>query len=213
MSVNAACRSACATAHAQQPGLQQAVWAGFTARMKALLNLPSMAGARASTSMPLAVRNWRGGFNGIYAGCFDVDGFEAGRVEFGDVFRIFEGACDAAYPQLDMPTHFGGNISRDDDIGDREPAAWFQYAEGFAQDAIFVGREVDHAIGNDDVDGIIGQGDILDLTLEEFDVVDAGFELVLAGQGEHFVGHVETVSFARGSYATGGEQDIDAAAG
>ena len=32
---------------------------GFTARMKALLNFPSTAGAMASTSIAWAVRNWR----------------------------------------------------------------------------------------------------------------------------------------------------------
>ena len=42
---------------------------------------------------------------------------------------------------------------------------------------------------------------------------NAGFALVLAGEGQHFVGHVETVGFARRPHAPGGKQHIDAAAG
>ena len=43
--------------HAQQPGAQQL--AGFVARMKALMNLPSTCGAIASTSTPCPLRKVR----------------------------------------------------------------------------------------------------------------------------------------------------------
>ena len=35
------------------------------------------------------------------------------------------------------------------------------------------GREVDHAVGDDHIDGVVGERDRLDVTLEEFDVGDA----------------------------------------
>ena len=109
--------------------------------------------------------------------------------------------------------NFGGNVAADDDIGDGETSAGFENAEGLAQDAIFVGGEIDDAIGDDDVDRVVGQGNVFDFALEEFDVFDAGFALVLAGQREHLIGHVEAVGFAGGADAAGGEQDVDAAAG
>ena len=59
----------------------------------------------------------------------------------------------------------------------------------------------------------VGQGNVFDFALEELDVFDAGLALVLAGEGEHVVGHVEAVGLAGGSDAFGGEQHVDAAAG
>ena len=89
----------------------------------------------------------------------------------------------------------------------------FKHAEGFAQDVVLVGGKIDDAVGDDDVDGVVGQRDVLDLALQEFDVVDAGLALVLVGEGQHFVGHVETVGLAGGPDAPRREQDVDAAAG
>jgi len=42
-----------------------------------------------------------------------------------------------------------------DDIGDREASARLQYAERLSKYLVFVGREVDHAIRDDDIDSII----------------------------------------------------------
>ena len=78
---------------------------------------------------------------------------------------------------------------------------------------VFVRREIDDAIGDDHVDGVVGQRDVFDFALEELDVFDAGLALVFAGKGEHVVGHVEAVGFAGGADAPGREQHIDAAAG
>jgi hypothetical protein len=78
-----------------------------------------------------------------------------------------------------------GDISgfrRDHHIGDGETAAGLEHAEGFAQDAILVGGEIDDAVGDDDIDRVVGQGDVLDFALEELDVLDAGFALVFARQ-------------------------------
>ena len=88
-----------------------------------------------------------------------------------------------------------------------------QHAEGFAQHAVLVGGEIDDAVGDDDVDGVVGQRDVLDFALQELDVVDAGLALVFAGKREHVVGHVEAVGFAGRADAPGGEQHVDAAAG
>ena len=70
-------------------------------------------------------------------------------------------------------------------------------------DAVFVRRKVDNAVGNDNVDGVIGQRDVLNFAFEEFDVFNAGLELVGAGEGEHLVGHVEAIGFSSRADATG----------
>ena len=154
-----------------------------------------------------------GVIDGVDAGGFEVDTGESGGGEFGFIVRFFEGAGDAADPEFDVAFEFGGDFAADDDIADGEAAAGFEDAEGFAEDAVFVGGEVDDAVGNDDVDGVIGEGDVFDFALEEFDVLDAGFLLIVAGEGEHVVGHVETVGLAGGADAAGGEKDVDTAAG
>ena len=59
---------------------------------------------------------------------------------------------------------------------------------------------------------VVRQRDVLDLALEELDVLHAGFALVLAGQRQHLVGHVEAVSLAGRADAARREQHVDAAA-
>ena len=89
----------------------------------------------------------------------------------------------------------------------------FRHAKGFAQHPVLVGRKIDDAIGDDHVDGVVGQRNVFDLALQELDVLDAGLALVLVGQRQHFVGHVETVGFAGGPDAARRKQNVDAAAG
>ena len=89
----------------------------------------------------------------------------------------------------------------------------FKTRNVFANDFVLVGGEIDDAIGDDDVDGIVGKGNVLDFAFQEFDVFDAGLLLILVRQSQHFVGHIETVGFAGWADAPGGEQHINAAAG
>ena len=109
--------------------------------------------------------------------------------------------------------HGTGNGAAHDNVGDGEAAARLEHAKRLAQDAVLVGREIDDAVGDDDVDRVVGQGNVFDLAFEKLDVFDACLALVFAGQGEHVVGHVEAVSLAAGSHAARGEQHVDAAAG
>ena len=56
--------------------------------------------------------------------------------------------------------------------------------------------EVDDAVGDDHVHRGIGERDRLDVALQELDVLDAGLALVLAGERQHLVGHVQAVRLA-----------------
>src|SRR6202040_192546 len=55
-------------------------------------------------------------------------------------------------------------------------------------------------------------GDLLDLALEELDVLRTGASLVLIGQREHLIGHIEAIGLARWANALRRQQNIDTAA-
>ena len=83
-----------------------------------------------------------------------------------------------------------------DDVGDGEAAAGAENAGGFGDHLGLVAGEVDHAVGDDHVDGACWERDLFDVAAQPLHVLDSGFELVLAGQGEHLVCHVQTVGEA-----------------
>ena len=76
-----------------------------------------------------------------------------------------------------------------------------------------VGRQVDDAVADDDVDRLGRQRERLDVALEELDVRGAGLGGVRLGQRQHLVGHVEAEGAAGRPDPLGREQDVDATAG
>jgi hypothetical protein len=96
---------------------------------------------------------------------------EAGGFDQVQVFLFLDGAGDAA------GIHFGGlldlfgQLADQDNIGNTEMTAGFEDAVYFLEDAVFVGDEVQHAIGDDDVGDVRGDGHFFDIALAEFDVV------------------------------------------
>ncbi len=83
----------------------------------------------------------------------------------------------------------------------------------FPQDGELVGGQVDDAVGDDDVDAVRGQWDVLDLAAQELDVGGSGLGCVVAGEREHLLGHVQPVGLAGGAHAPGGQERVNAAAG
>ena len=116
-------------------------------------------------------------------------------------------------PKEEHLANFGRDLPARHDVGDGETAAGLQNAKGFAQNLVFIGGQIDDAVRDDHVDGVVGQWDALDLAFQEFDIRDTRLALVFVGEREHFVSHVEAVGFARGADASRREQHIDAAAG
>ena len=163
----------------QQPGAQQAV--GFTARTKALMNLPSTSPAIAATSSPSAARN--------VARVLDaVDRASARcRCRRSPAPRAWPRYSSSPSAPATQPTHSSmllpdrrRHLAAHDHVGDGEAAARLQHAERLAQHAVLVGREVDDAVRDDDVDRVVGQRDVLDLALQELDVGEPALALVLA---------------------------------
>ena len=89
----------------------------------------------------------------------------------------------------------GGQLSRErrdvDDIRNCQAPARLEHAEGLAVNLRLVGHEVDHAIRDDHVGGIVGDRQMLDLTEAELDIGGPGPSGV-AGLFQHLVGHVDT---------------------
>ena len=81
-------------------------------------------------------------------------------------------------------------------VGDGKAAARFQYAESLAQHAVLIAGKVDDAVADDDVHGVIRQRDMLDFAFQKLDILDPCLALVLPRQCEHFIRHIEAVSFA-----------------
>jgi hypothetical protein len=52
-----------------------------------------------------------------------------------------------------------------DDVGDPDPSAGDQDTENFGEHGRFVDRQVDHTVGDGDVDRGVGQWDVLDVAL------------------------------------------------
>ena len=83
----------------------------------------------------------------------------------------------------------------------------------FGEHGGLVGGQVDHAVGDDHVDGGVRQRDGLDGALDEFNVARARLRGVRPGQRQHLVGHVDPVRLACCADPAGGQQHVDAAAG
>ena len=100
-----------------------------------------------------------------------------------------------------------------DDVADPDSTSGPQDPGDLAEDGGLVGRQVDHAVADDDVDRVGRHRDGLDVALQEFDVRGAGFSRVARGQREHLVRHVEPERPTGGSDSLRREEDVDPAAG
>jgi hypothetical protein len=94
------------------------------------------------------------------------------------------GQCpgDAAHPGAPLGPILRRELVLGHHIGDPDPAARLEHAEGLSEHGRLVGREVDHTVGDHDVHGPSWERDGLDLALEELDVAGAGFAGVAAGR-------------------------------
>ena len=141
----------------------------------------------------------------------DVD--EAGTLEPGDHLRQRQGPGDAADPAAALgPLRLRETSSATTSLKPTRPPG-LQDAGDLGEHPGLVGRQVDDAVRDHDVDRLGGQRHLLDLAAQEVRVRDAGLGLVVLGEREHLVGHVEAVDDSGRPDATGREQHVDAAAG
>ena len=124
-----------------------------------------------------------------------------------------EGPMLAGSDSVDITIRgFGGHGAAHDHVRDGKPSAGTQNAERLAQDAAFVRRKIDHAIRDHNVNRSFRQRNVLDLSFEVLHILRAGLPLVFARQREHFVRHVQAISFARRPDPLRRKQNINASA-
>src|SRR5919106_4471710 len=100
----------------------------------------------------------------------DLDVREPGRLDRCDVLSLQESAADSGSPDREVLAGGLGDCPVDDDVRELQPPARLQHAPRLAEDGLLVRREVDDAVGDDEVGRRIlhGQGlgeapEVLDL--------------------------------------------------
>src|ERR1043166_2985215 len=142
----------------------------------------------------------------------DVDSFETGAKKLVAILILFERASDAADPQLHTFADLGGNIATHNHIGNGEAAARPQNAKSFLDHSVFASGEIDHAVGNNHVHGIVGKRNVFDSALQKFHVRQPGLLLILPRQHQHLVSHVQSVRFARWANTLRRKQNVNSPA-
>lgn len=105
-----------------------------------------------------------------------------------------------------------------DDVGDRETPARLGHAEHLAKDFPLVRSQVDHAVRDDQVDGVVGDRHGIGHPLAELDVgsgiaeVGGDHDRIFAGDLQHRIGHVDANHMAGGADEPRGLETVNAAA-
>ena len=107
-----------------------------------------------------------------------------GPFEQFPVVRTGERSCNTARPGFHVPAGRLVEVWIGDDIGHGEPAPRPEHPGRLGEGHDLVGRKVDDAVRNDDVDAGGRQGDVLDLALQELDIGQTG--LLSVAPGERF---------------------------
>ena len=105
--------------------------------------------------------------------CGAPAGPQAGGLDRLDVARRGDRARDAGRPQLDVAPRALLQRPAADDVGEREPPSWAQHAGGLLEDAALDHGEVDHAVGDHDVEARVAERQPVDPRLDEVDLVEA----------------------------------------
>src|ERR1700728_2570010 len=124
---------------------------------------------------------------------FELNFLESGRLEFGAILVLLHRTSHTADPRKDALTNLTRYIATGDDIGDGDATSRLQYAECFPYHSVFVSREIDDAIGDDDIDRRIRQWNVLNLSFQELYILNSRPPLVLVRESQHFVSHVQPV--------------------
>src|SRR4051812_14592879 len=142
----------------------------------------------------------------------DGDALEARCLEAREVLVLRERAGNAAHVRAALGALRGCQPVLRHDVADANAAARLQYPRDLGQHRCLVGREVDHAVRDHDVDGVRGQRNLFDHPFQEVHVRHVGVRRVLPCKGEHLVRHVQSVRDAGRADALRRENHVDAAA-
>ena len=160
--------------------------AGLRARTNALRNFPSTSGRhRLDVEAPFSEKRPRVR-RVVFTPRLDLDLGEPGGGELGRELRVLAARRRCSRPTVPCCGALG-RAPRRARPRPRPRSGRPASARGRPRAGrVLVGGEIDHAVGDDDVDGIGGQRDRFDRALEELDVVRAGLALILAREGRAF---------------------------
>lgn len=120
------------------------------------------------------------------------NGLETCGLDKAKIFVFLDGAGDATGIHFSGFLDLGGQGAFEDDVGNAEMASGFKDAVDFPEDAVFIGDEVEDAVGYDYVGDIRGNGHFFYVALTEFDVVVTELVSIGAGLIEHGGREVDT---------------------
>src|SRR5712691_2178209 len=92
---------------------------------------------------------------------------EPGGNEAGQILGARQRARDAPDVRAGGGSVSLGEVILGDDVGDSDAAAGYQHAEHLSEYRWLVGGQVDHAVGDHDIDRRVRQWQALDLALAE----------------------------------------------
>ena len=177
------------------------------------MNVPSTALDKASTSSPSAVRNVRASSIDYRPSRFDADVFESGPGELRDVLVIAQRAGHAADPQLHALPDCGRHLAANDDIGDGEPSPGFSTRNASRSTRSLSPERLITQFEMITSTELSGSGMCSISPFRNSTLLESALALVLLGDREHLVGHVEAVGLAGRPDPPRGQQHVDAAAG
>src|SRR5207245_1416755 len=98
-----------------------------------------------------AIEELPGVLGAIHARGLDIDGLEAGLAELRAIFAVLECPGHASDPELDAAADHGRHLAADHHVRDGESAPRLEYPEGLGEHPVLVRRQIDDAVGDDDV--------------------------------------------------------------
>src|SRR5579884_215342 len=149
--------------------------------------------------------------HGVAARHLDFDIYETSFGQQLPVNLLFKRPGDAARPCLKIALDRLWQPALNDDIRDGETPARYENTVSFAQYLPFIGREVDDAVGNDDIHLFIRQRNGLDHAFQEAHIFHSRLSAVALRQCQHGIGHIQPIGKAGWPHALRREQHIYAA--
>src|SRR5262249_38818891 len=103
----------------------------------------------------------------IDPGRLNADLFKPCLFQFREVHGLFQRSCDAASPEFHTVTDCLWHRATYDDVRDSQTATRPEHSKRLIQHAVFVRREIDDTIRDDEIDRIVGKRDLLDLAFQK----------------------------------------------
>ena len=142
-----------------------------SARTKALMNLPSTSRASASASRPVAGEERPR----VFERCRPASArSRSARSPPSSAWRRYSSSSSAPATQPThssmLRSHSAGTSPRTTTSETAKRPPGLSTRKASRKHAVLVGRQVDHAVRDDDVDGVVGQRNVLDLAFQKLDV-------------------------------------------